>query len=119
MIYGIGTDIIEISRFENLTENFLNKVYTADEIFLFRDKPSSLAGNFAAKEAVAKALGTGFRSFLPKDIEILRSALGAPVVAFYGNALKLFTETGCTGAHVTISHNKENACAFAVLEREV
>lgn len=118
MIYGIGTDIIEIGRFNTPTESFLNKVYTDEEIFMFRAKPSSLAGNFAAKEAVAKALGTGFHGISPKEIEILRSSLGAPFVTLYGNALKLFNEMGCTSAYVSISHSKENACAFAVLEGE-
>ncbi len=118
MIYGIGTDIIEIKRFENATESFLNKVYTEAELFLFRNKPSSLAGNFAAKEAVAKAFGTGFHGFSPKDIEVLRSATGAPVITLHGNALRLFTESGCTSACVSISHSRENACAFVVLEKE-
>lgn len=118
MIYGIGTDIIETASFENVTAAFLRKVYTEDEILLFRDKPKSLAGNFAAKEAVAKALGTGFRGFGPRDIEVLRSTLGAPAVTLYNGALKLFNENHCKSLFVSISHNKENACAFAVIEGE-
>lgn len=118
MIYGIGTDIIEICSFENAGASFLRKVYTEDEILMFRDSPKSLAGNFAAKEAVAKALGTGFRGFGPKDIEVLRSTLGAPAVTLYNGALNLFNENHCRSLHVSISHNKGNACAFAVIEGE-
>ncbi len=116
MIYGIGTDIIEISRFENTTESFLNKVYTKKEQVLLKNKAESLAGNFAAKEAVAKALVTGFRGFGAKDIEILRSDLGAPTVTLYNNALSLFNEKNCKKIYITISHNKTTACAFAVIE---
>ena len=118
MIYGIGTDIVEINRFERITETFFKKTYTPDEILLFKSKPSSLAGNFAAKEAVAKALGTGFRGFSPRDIEILRSALGTPTVTLYGGALALFNELKLKNIQVSISHSKGNACAFAIAEGE-
>ena len=117
MIYGIGTDIIEIKRFENAKENFLHNVYTDEEIIFLKNRTESLAGNFAAKEAVAKALGTGFSGFGAKDIEILRSALGAPTVTLYDGALKLFNDNNCENVYVTISHNKEHAVAFAVIER--
>lgn len=118
MIYGIGTDITEIDRFENLSEAFLRKIYTDAEICLIGGKANSLAGNFAAKEAVAKALGTGFRGFSPSDIEILRSDAGKPEVNLYGKAAELFKQQGCTVIHVSISHGRQNACAFAVIEGE-
>jgi holo-[acyl-carrier protein] synthase len=113
MIYGIGTDIIETERFSSASDTFLHKVYTDCELRLFADKPQSLAGNFAAKEAVAKALGTGFHTFTPKDIEILRNPSGAPCVTLYNNARLL-----CAGrtVHLSISHNRTTACAFAVIE---
>ncbi len=116
MIYGIGSDIIEINRFINPGNNFLNKVYTHNELMLLRKSAQSLAGNFAAKEAVAKALGTGFSGFGAKDIEILRNPSGAPVVTLYGGALKLYKDNKCSNIHVSISHNKEQAIAFAVIE---
>lgn len=118
MIYGIGTDIIEINRFINTSEAFLKKVYTEREITLFSNKPNSLAGNFAAKEAVAKALGTGFCGFAPKDIEVLRLSTGKPAVKLYNGALSLFNDKGLTNIHISISHSKENACAFVIAERE-
>ena len=118
MIYGIGTDIVEINRFEHITETFLKNTYTTDEILSFKSKPNSLAGNFAAKEAVSKALGTGFKGFSPKDIEILRSAFGAPTVTLYGGALALFNKLKLKSIQVSISHSRENACAFAIAEGE-
>ena len=78
MIIGIGTDIIEIERIEiavKRTKGFINKLFTENEINIFESrgfKSEVIAGNFAAKEAVSKALGTGFRGFGVKDIEILR-----------------------------------------------
>ena len=78
MIIGIGTDIIEIERIETAvkrTKNFMNKMFTENEIKIFESRgfrSEVIAGNFAAKEAVSKAVGTGFRDFGVKDIEILR-----------------------------------------------
>ena len=86
MILGIGTDIIEIDRISRAIDNtpmFLEKIFTKREIEqLTRSKlrVESVAGNFAAKEAVSKALGTGVRGFNFKDIEVLRDELGKPVV---------------------------------------
>ena len=70
MIIGIGTDIIEIDRIENAINNnkrFLEKVFTIKEIEMFKKRnmrSEIVAGNFAAKEAISKALGTGFRYFI-------------------------------------------------------
>lgn len=122
MIKGIGTDIIEIGRVEkavSATPNFINKVFTSNEINYFEKicfKSESLAGTFAAKEAVAKALGTGFRSFGLKDIEILRDALGKPYVVCLGHAKKLSLEENIHKIHVSISHCKEYAVAYAIAE---
>jgi holo-[acyl-carrier protein] synthase len=116
MIYGIGTDIVDINRFQEVSEHFLKKVYTEAERDLFRGKPQSLAGNFAAKEAVVKAFGTGFKGIDATDIEVLREDNGAPYVNLHGKALALFQNADCTVIKISISHNKDNACAFAVLE---
>jgi len=121
MIIGIGTDIIEISRIEkamNRTSSFIERSFTDSEIQYFKSKGlkgNVVAGNFAAKEAISKAMGTGFRSFGLKDIEVLRDELGKPVVnlseKIYGLLdMKKFI------MHVSISHNKENAIAYAVME---
>ena len=108
MIKGIGIDIIEIERIEKLLsskENFLSRNFTEAELE-FNSKPQSTAGNFAAKEAFAKALGTGFRGFGLRDIEVLRNDLGAPYILFRG---------GKINAHISISHNRTTAVAVVIL----
>lgn len=121
MIIGIGTDIIEIKRIEkviNRTTSFVEKAFTKDEIMYFKAKglkANVIAGNFAAKEAVSKAFGTGFRGFGLKDIEILRDELGKPFVRLSSNLYKKLGINEFT-MHISISHSKENAIAYAVME---
>lgn len=118
MVKGIGTDIIEIERIKRTIEkqSFLDKIFTKAEQKLYHGmNPQTLAGNFAAKEAVAKALGTGFSGCSPVEIEILRYENGKPYVNLYGNAKELLSKIGGS-ISVSISHNKENAIAFAVID---
>ena len=121
MIIGIGTDIIEIHRIENImirTSSFIEKSFTNNEIEYFKSKGlkgNVIAGNFAAKEAISKALGTGFRVFGLKDIEVLRDKLGKPVVNLSCKIYELL-EIKEFNIHVSISHSKENAIAYAVME---
>ena len=116
MIVGIGTDLIEIARIEKACRKqaFLSRIYTEEECRLAGGSISRLAGNFAVKEAVSKALGTGFREFMPIDIEVLRNELGKPYVNLYGGAAK--RNVGII--HVTITNTKEYAQAFAVAEEQ-
>jgi len=122
MIVGIGTDIIEIERFEASIENktFMNKYFTPNEIDFFnarKNKTHVIAGSFCAKEAVAKALGTGFVGFSPIDIEVLRvDNNGKPFVNLYNEAHNLSLDLGVKKVFVTISHSSTHAIAFAVLE---
>ena len=109
MITGIGIDIIEVERIKRLInekDNFLTRNFSDAELALCA-KPESIAGNFAAKEAFAKALGTGFRGFSLRDVEVLRDELGAPYILFRGERIK---------ARVSISHTKTTAAAVAVIE---
>lgn len=118
MIKGIGTDIIEISRIIKTIDkqSFLDRIFTKAEQKLYHGvNPQTLAGNFAAKEAVAKALGTGFAGCSPVEIEILRNNKGKPYVNLYGSAKEIFDSMG-SQIYVSISHSKENALAFAVIE---
>ena len=121
MIIGIGTDIIEISRIEkamNRTSSFIERSFTDSEIQYFKSKGlkgNVVAGNFAAKEAISKAIGTGFRGFGLKDIEVLRDELGKPVVNLSEKIYNLL-EIKEFNMHISISHNKENAIAYAVME---
>ena len=121
MILGIGTDIIEIDRIRtaiNRTPSFLKKAFTENEIELFNSRGmrvETIAGNFAAKEAISKALGTGFRGYGLKDFEILRYELGKPIVNLYKEA-KERSGNKTLNINVSISHNKTNAIAFVIVE---
>ena len=121
MIIGIGTDIIEINRIEKVmmrTSSFIEKSFTSTEIEYFKLnglKGNVIAGNFAAKEAISKALGTGFRGFGLQDIEVLRDELGKPVVNL-SNKIYMLLDIKEFNIHVSISHSKENAIAYAVME---
>ena len=88
MIIGIGNDLIEKSRVKKACEKdaFLLYVFTEPERELIQKKPDRAAGNWAVKEAVAKAMGTGFLGFKIREIEVLRDELGKPYVNLYGNA---------------------------------
>ena len=86
MIIGIGTDIVQVNRIEKVikrTKCFIDKAFTDKEIEYIRKKNNNsqtIAGYFAAKEAMAKALGTGFRGFGLRDIEIINDSLGKPSI---------------------------------------
>lgn len=118
MIVGIGTDLTEIARIEKACgkQSFLSRIYTEEECRLAGGSISRLAGNFAVKEAVSKALGTGFRAFMPIDIEVLRDKLGKPYVNLYGGAKERAREMGVEKIHVSITNTEEYAQAFAVAE---
>ena len=128
MIIGVGVDIIEIGRVRQAirnNKNFLSKLFTEREIdyFISRNMNSEvIAGNFAAKEAVSKALGTGMRGFSFKDIEILRNELGKPEVILHNGANlignKLVENNNSLRVHLSISHNNSSAIAYSVLEGE-
>ena len=121
MIIGIGTDIIEIKRIDkviNRTNSFIEKSFTNNEIEYFKSKGlkgNVIAGNFAAKEAISKAMGTGFRGFGLKDIEVLRDKLGKPIVKLSDKIYELL-DIKEFNIHISISHSKENAIAYAVME---
>ena len=117
MVKGVGTDIIEIVRIKNARESFFKSVYTDRELSkLHGNRYNSLAGIFAAKEAVAKALGTGFMGFAPRDIEIVQDEMGKPFCFLNKGAEERLKEIGGSEVFISISHNKENAIALAVIE---
>lgn len=123
MIYGIGTDITEIRRIEKAitrNKNFINKLFTKNEMDLWEKKNFKLefiAGRFAAKEAVSKALGTGIRDFNFKDIEIINNELGKPQVILKPKAEDIIRKISQSyKIHLSISHEKEYAIAYALLE---
>ena len=118
MILGVGTDLVEIERMGRACEKdyFVMRTFTEMESRQAKGSASKLAGSFAVKEAVAKVLGTGFRSFMPIDIEVLRDELGKPYVCLYGGALARFREMGLARIEVSITNTSEWAMAFAVGE---
>ncbi|MEF9939173.1 MAG: holo-ACP synthase [Clostridium sp.] len=118
MIVGIGTDLIEIERIKKACEKeaFLLRVYTEEECRQAGVNHSRLAGNFAVKEAVSKVFGTGFTTFGPKDIEVLRDERGKPYVNLYGEAKRLSEQLGIRKIFVSITNTSSHAAAFAVGE---
>ncbi len=118
MIVRTGIDTIEISRLESIREaireRFIERVYTSQEIAQARDRNDVLAGLFAAKEAVSKALGTGIGRVHWQDIEILHLNTGQPVVHLHGQAQITADELGLTDWSVSISHDRNKAVAVAV-----
>jgi len=118
MIYGIGNDIVEISRIAKAAQSraFLAKCFTQSEIDRCNaggvTSAENFAGYFAAKESVVKALGTGFRGFAPRDIEICHDELGKPFVRLAESISMPIN----SNIFVSISHGKEYATAMAVIE---
>lgn len=119
MIYGIGTDIIELDRVLKYCdrEAFYERVFTDNERREALNSKKRLAGDFAVKEAVSKAFGTGVRGFELKEIEVLRDELGKPYVVLHDSALKLSEDLEISRIHVSIADTKENVIAFAVAEK--
>ena len=121
MLVGIGCDCIEIDRFREAMrrsgEAFLQRLFTAEEIRVCQkntDPVFSYAGRFAAKEALAKALGTGIGAELSwKDMEILNDSRGKPVVHWHIDVLSRY---GIRRTHISISHTHTIAIAQAALE---
>lgn len=116
---GLGIDIIEIERIENAikkNDNFLKKLFTDYEIEYYikkGKKAETIAGLFAAKEAVAKVLGTGISGFSWTDIEISHTASGQPIVLLSGVAAELAKEKSINNILISISHCKTYAVANA------
>lgn len=119
MIHGVGNDIVEIARIEALfkryPQRFLKRIYTPfeREYCLKKKFPSShLAARFAAKEAIVKALGTGFSNGLNwLDIEVRNDPLGKPIATLSPYAKALF---GDCHIHISMSHSRDYATAIAI-----
>ncbi|MDD7458760.1 MAG: holo-ACP synthase [Treponema sp.] len=125
MIFGIGCDIVKVSRLEKWVQNeesyinrFFNEKEKIAEGISFQRKCESYAGKFAAKEAFSKALGTGISGFCLKDVYLVKDKKGKPEFFVTGDAEKIVEEKcGCNyRIHVSISHEKEYAIAYAVIE---
>ena len=118
-IKGIGCDMVSVTRIAGLLceEKFQNKVYTVyEQGYICQKNEQTAAGIWAAKEAVSKALGTGFNGFCMKDIEVRHSESGAPQIQLYNGAEMRAKKIGVKNIHVSISHEKQQAMAFVVVE---
>ena len=124
MVLGLGTDLIEIQRvqetIDQFGERFLNRIFTADEIAYCRRKRhsgESFAARFAAKEAGAKALGTGIgRGVLWKEIEVQRQPGERPTLHFTGRAAERARSMGVRNVQLSLTHTGEIAMAVVSVE---
>lgn len=123
MIFGIGTDIIEVERIGQLVargREYLQTIFTDKEIQYCEGKARKsqhYAARYAAKEAVLKALGTGWRDGLAfSDIEIADDEQGQPIVTVHGQVRKLFDCQQIRRASISLSHDRECAIAVIILE---
>ena len=124
MIIGIGVDIVDVGRIDGSIarhgEHFLQRVFTANEIAYcapMREPGPHYAARFAAKEAVAKAFGTGIgekMSFL--EIEVCRAESGAPSIVLHGATGDFANECGVSKIHLSLSHTAGCAVAQVVIE---
>lgn len=123
MIAGIGTDIAEVRRFEKWVRNpqMLERFFNEKELSSAKSEAARCqhyAVRFAAKEAFSKALGTGISGFNLKEVYITNNSEGAPLLNIEGAALSLMKERlGQCKAFVSLSHEKEYALAFVILEK--
>ena len=123
MIFGIGTDIVSVSRMESALarhgDRFSKRILAEVELEEYRQtiKPAHfLAKRFAAKEAAAKAFGTGFRDGIAMaDFIISHDEMGKPLLNFSGKAEKFCYEQGVGESFISISDEKEHAVAFVTL----
>ena len=126
-ILGLGTDIIEIARIGSMIERhgelFLYRVYTEEEILYCQKRKNCAqhyAGRWAAKEAVMKALGTGFRKGIGwRDIEVTSQTSGQPMITLRGGTLDFAQSIGVQQMLITISHCRTFATATAIAISEI
>ncbi|MFL5659770.1 MAG: holo-ACP synthase [Ktedonobacteraceae bacterium] len=115
---AVGIDIIEVGRvrkvFEKHGERFLSRVFTSNEVRQCRGKVSRLAGRFAAKEAISKALGTGLHGVAWREMEVVQLRSGRPTVTLHGNAKRRAELLGISAFDVSIADLAEFSIAIAV-----
>jgi holo-[acyl-carrier protein] synthase len=126
-VLGIGTDITECLRIAQMIERhgelFVDRVYTPEETRYCRNRKAAtqhFTGRWAAKEAVLKALGTGWRQGITwHDVEVCTQPSGKPVIVLRGGAKEAARQLGITRVHISISHCRSHAVAFAVAVGDV
>ncbi|MEJ2552837.1 MAG: holo-ACP synthase [Gammaproteobacteria bacterium] len=124
MILGIGTDIVGVARMRAVLarhgERFARRILAAAEFeeYLADKRPAYfLAKHFAAKEALVKALGTGFRDGIRlSDIRVTHDHLGKPGLRYDGNTAALLRQMGISCSHISLADEHDYAVAFVILE---
>lgn len=115
---AVGIDIIEVDRvrkvFEHHGERFLKRVFTEIEAWQCRSKAERLAGRFAAKEAISKALGTGIHGVAWREMEVVQLRSGRPSVRLYGKAKLRAEQLGLSAFDVSMADLKTFSIAIAV-----
>lgn len=121
-LLGVGVDLCGVARIERAIEkaHFYERVFTPEERAYLAQKgkgrAQSAAAMFAAKEAVAKALGTGFSGgVMPWNISVIHDEKGAPATELTGAAKERLEQMGGAGVRISLSHEGDSAIAFAVI----
>lgn len=120
MILGVGLDLADVARIEKAITNprFLERIYSEEERAQIEIKGAqTAAGYFAAKEAVAKAFGTGFNGFSPWDISVHCDEMGRPEAVLRRGALEKLNALGAQ-LNISITHTAGMAAAVAILSRD-
>lgn len=122
MITGIGVDVVHVRRLERWKSipGLFERYFHPEELSTARARGDgavlSLAARFAAKEAFGKALGTGLAGIVLKDIMVVNHHNGKPEIRVFGTALRAMEKTGAVKAHLSLTHESENAIAMVILE---
>ena len=124
MIYGIGTDLVDLDRIKRIKSlsTFARKILGSQELQKYKQltdgyNQSYIGKQFAGKEAFVKALGTGFKKpIFPRDIQILRNSFGQPEVLLSDEAKSYVENLGIIKTHVSLADESNHLIAFAVLE---
>jgi holo-[acyl-carrier protein] synthase len=115
---SVGVDMIEIARIERAIarhgDRFYGRFFTVQEREICQDQPARLAGRFAVKEAVGKALGTGIGDVNWTDIEVLCDGRGKPELVLHNKAGELAARLGLYQWSISLSHTETHAIGFAV-----
>ncbi|MGE5602859.1 MAG: holo-ACP synthase [Nitrososphaerales archaeon] len=118
MPLAAGTDLVEIQRIaaaiDRHGERFLRRVFTPDELAACEGRATSLAARWAAKEAVAKALGTGIGPVAFREIEVVQDDCNCPSLRLHGAAVTLAAERGLTQWAISLAHDGGLAMAFVI-----
>ena len=124
MITGVGIDVVHVKRMERWQKEtgLLERYFHPDELATAASRGNgevlALAARFAAKEAFGKALGTGLAHITLKDIMILNKHNGKPEIMLFDTAKKALENSGAQKAHISLTHESENAVAMIILEAD-